>query len=164
MICELRPFLILGVDSCHKPRRGPSRLSSRKRVNNRPACRRCSAQRRTTLPSAPKKVTRGNGAVTGTPGASERLIVIGFVGGFARHDDQKHPEVQFAESLRERYRSKISADVFGNVHGRDALRLLLRLLDSDENGNLCINEKQRARIVLFGHSWGAAETLVFAGN
>ena len=113
-------------------------------------------------PSSPKKVTRNSGAVTGVPGASEKIIVIGFVGGFARHDDQKHPEVQFAEYLRQRYRSRISAEIFGNHHGRKALRHVLRLLDTDGNGSLSVDEKQRARIVLYGHSWGAAETLVFA--
>jgi len=113
-------------------------------------------------PSSPKKVTRTSGAVAGVPGASEKIIVIGFVGGFARHDDRKHPEVQFAEYLRERYRSGISVEVFGNHHGRKALRHVLRLLDTDGNGSLSVDEKQRARIVLYGHSWGAAETLVFA--
>ena len=39
---------------------------------------------------------------------------------------------------------------------------VLRLLDTDGNGSLSADEKQRARIVLYGHSWGAAETLVFA--
>ena len=114
------------------------------------------------LSGSPKNVTRPNGTANGTPGASEKIIVIGFVGGFARHDDQKHPEVQFAEYLRQRYRSRISAEVFGNHHGRKALRQVLRLLDTDGNGSLSADEKQHARIVLYGHSWGAAETLVFA--
>ena len=114
------------------------------------------------LPGSPKRVTRPNGAANGTPGASEKIIVIGFVDGLARHDDQKHPEVQFAEYLRQRYRSRISAEVFGNHHGRKALRQVLHLLDTDGNGSLSADEKQHARIVLYGHSWGAAETLVFA--
>jgi len=114
------------------------------------------------LPSLPKTVTHNDGAVTGTRSAPQEIIVIGFVGGFARHDDQKHPEVQFAEYLRERYRSRIYAEVFGNHHGRKALRDVLRLLDRDGNGSLSTNEKERARVVLYGHSWGAAETLVFA--
>ena len=91
-----------------------------------------------------------------------RVIVIGFVGGFARHDDQGHPEVQFAEYLRNRYRPDMYAEVFGNHDGRMALREVLRLLDADGKGNPSFTERQHARIVLYGHSWGAAETVVFA--
>lgn len=114
------------------------------------------------LPGMPKMVTHNIGAVKGTSSASQKIIVIGFVGGFARHDDKKHPEVQFAAYLRERYRSRINAEVFGNHHGRKALRHVLRLLDRDGNGNLSVDEKEQAGIVLYGHSWGAAETVVFA--
>src|SRR5580704_4092879 len=35
-----------------------------------------------------------------------KTIVIGFVGGFAKRDDVKHPEVQFAANLRQRYPSQ----------------------------------------------------------
>jgi hypothetical protein len=64
-------------------------------------------------------------------GNSPAVIVIGFEGGFVRSDDQKHPEVQFAKYLRERCRSDIYAEVFGNHHGRKALHEVLRLLDTD---------------------------------
>jgi hypothetical protein len=91
-----------------------------------------------------------------------RVIVIGFVGGFARSDDKKHPEVQFAESLREHYRSDVYAEVFGNHHGREALHEIIRLLDTNRNGALSSVEKENARIIIYGHSWGAAETVVLA--
>ncbi|MGC2182640.1 MAG: hypothetical protein WA637_05130, partial [Terriglobales bacterium] len=42
------------------------------------------------------------------------VMVIGFVGGFVRHDDVRHPEVEFAGLLRERYPSVVHADVFSN--------------------------------------------------
>lgn len=54
------------------------------------------------------------------------------------------------------------AEVFGNHDGRMALRKVLRLLDADGHGNPSSTEKQNAKIVLYGHSWGAAETVVFA--
>jgi hypothetical protein len=88
--------------------------------------------------------------------------VIGFVGGFARSDDQKHPEVQFAQALREHYRSGIYAEVFGNHHGRQALHEIFRLLDTSGNGSLSSAERKRAKIIIYGHSWGAAETIVLA--
>ena len=95
-------------------------------------------------------------------GNAPKVIVIGFVGGFVRSDDQKHPEVKFAETLREHYRSDIYAEVFGNHHGRKALHEVLRLLDTDGNGTLSTAEKGHARIIIYGHSWGAAETVVLA--
>lgn len=101
-------------------------------------------------------------AVADRGGKTPRLIVIGFVGGFARGTDQGHPEVQFAEYLQDHYQSSIYAKVFENHHGREALNTVLRLLDSDGNGTLSISEKKQAGIILYGHSWGAAETVLIA--
>ncbi len=93
---------------------------------------------------------------------ARKVIVIGFVGGFAREDDQGHPEVQFAEYLQDHYRPGMHAEVFANHDGRKALHEVLRLLDGNGNGNPSSAEKEHARIILYGHSWGAAETVVFA--
>ena len=93
---------------------------------------------------------------------TRRVIVIGFVGGFARPDDQGHPEVQFAEYLRDHYRPDVHAEVFGNHDGKKALHEVLRLLDSDGKANPTPTEKEHAKIIIYGHSWGATETVVFA--
>lgn len=105
---------------------------------------------------------RDNHGVAENEGKAQPLIVIGFVGGFARSDDQKHPEVQFAEYLRGQYSSSIDAEVFGNHDGKKALNRVLRLLGSEGSGALSPSEKKQARIILYGHSWGATETVVFA--
>ena len=114
------------------------------------------------LPSAEETSIMNNRAAVQSGASTRRVIVIGFVGGFARQDDQGHPEVQFAEYLRNRYRPGLHAEVFGNHYGRKALHEVLRLLDADGNGNLSPAEKENARIIIYGHSWGAAETVVFA--
>jgi hypothetical protein len=93
--------------------------------------------------------------------AGGKLITIGFVGGFVSQDDAKHPEVQFAAYLRGCYPS-IEAVVFGNHHGRKALHEVVRMLDSDGNGVLTPNEKRESTIIIYGHSWGAAEKVTFA--
>lgn len=54
--------------------------------------------------------------------AIPKTIIIGFVGGFVKHDNAKHPEVQFAAYLRERHPSAIHAEVFSNHDGQKALR------------------------------------------
>jgi hypothetical protein len=89
-------------------------------------------------------------------------IVIGFVGGFVKNDDRAHREVQFAAEVRNNYSGKVQAEVFGNHQRAKAFRQVLLLLDTDQNGILTAAEKQQARIIIYGHSWGAMETLALA--
>jgi pimeloyl-ACP methyl ester carboxylesterase len=114
------------------------------------------------LGSAGETPALNNRAAVESGANTRRVIVIGFVGGFARQDDQGHPEVQFAEYLRDRYSPDLHAEVFGNHYGRKALHEVLRLLDGHGNSKPSSTEKEHALIILYGHSWGAAETLVFA--
>ena len=88
---------------------------------------------------------------------SQPVIVIGFVGGFVRHDAAAHQEVQLAARLQTEYPSGMEAKVFANHLGSEAHQEILRLLDTDHNGKVSVEEKLRARIVLYGHSWGASE-------
>jgi hypothetical protein len=104
-------------------------------------------------------LSRSSSAIS-TP-TLRNVIVIGFVGGFVSRNDTKHPEVQFAAYLRDRYPS-IHAEVFGNHHGGKALSQLLKLLDTNHDGILSPTEKQQATIIIYGHSWGATETVAFA--
>jgi pimeloyl-ACP methyl ester carboxylesterase len=83
---------------------------------------------------------------------NRKAIVVGFVGGFVRHDDARHAEVQFADHLRDRYRSAIDVEVFGNHSGNQALRYVLRRAAAE----------REPKIILFGHSWGATETIALA--
>ncbi|HTT22647.1 MAG TPA: hypothetical protein VMG82_27205, partial [Candidatus Sulfotelmatobacter sp.] len=53
-------------------------------------------------------------------------IIIGFVGGFVKSNDLKHPEVQFAELLRKSYSPNVHAEVFSNHNGKKALRRVLQ--------------------------------------
>jgi hypothetical protein len=93
----------------------------------------------------------------------QRVIVIGFLGGFVGHDDANHPEVWFAKYLRERYSSSsIFVDVFSNHEESIALHRVLSLLDTNCDGTLSDLEKKQARVIIYGHSWGASETAAFA--
>lgn len=89
-------------------------------------------------------------------------IIIGFVGGFVRRDDLKHPEVQFAALLRESYPSVVHAEVFSNHDGKHALRRVLQLLDTDGDGVLTSDENERANIIIYGHSWGASQAVTLS--
>jgi hypothetical protein len=92
---------------------------------------------------------------------TRNVIIVGFVGGFVSVKDTKHPEVQFAAYLRDRYPS-IHAEVFGNHQGRKALHDVERLLDTNHDGALSSLEKDHATIIIYGQSWGATETAAFA--
>lgn len=89
-------------------------------------------------------------------------IVIGFIGGFVRHDNPIHSEVQLADRLRREYPSGVYVEVFENHRGHDAYKKILELLNTDHSANLTPEEKQNARIILYGHSWGASEAIAVA--
>jgi hypothetical protein len=90
------------------------------------------------------------------------IVIIGFVGGFVRHDDRVHTEVQLVNRLREEYASAVFVQAFENHRGKDAHEAVLRLLDGNKDGKLSPEEKQSAHIIIFGHSWGASETVELA--
>jgi hypothetical protein len=94
--------------------------------------------------------------------AEPRLLVIGFVGGRVKHDNAVHQEVQLANHLREEYPSGLDVEIFENHSGPLAHQAILRMLDSDHDGSLSSAEKSGARIVLYGHSWGASEAVTTA--
>ena len=90
------------------------------------------------------------------------VLVIGFVGGFIRHDDPVHSEVQLAARLRKAYPSGVDVETFESYHGENARKKILRVLDTNHDGTLTSSEKQNARIILYGHSWGASEAIAVA--
>jgi pimeloyl-ACP methyl ester carboxylesterase len=96
-----------------------------------------------------------------TDPAIRNVIIVGFVGGFVSRNDTKHPEVQFAAYLRDRYPS-IHVEVYGNHHGGKALHQVEDLLDTNHDGVLSSTEKHQATVIIYGHSWGATETVEFA--
>src|SRR6185437_13503128 len=70
-------------------------------------------------------------------------IVVGFVGGFVRHNDEAHREVQLADELRDDYRRGVDVEVFAN-HAAQAHSRILSLLDEDGDGSVSGAEKSRA--------------------
>ena len=92
-----------------------------------------------------------------TPG-----IVIGFVGGMVGRDNAAHSEVQLAARLRSDGPAGVQVRLFENRRSGQANREILRLLDVDHDGTLTLGEKLGARIAIYGHSWGASETVTLA--
>ena len=89
-------------------------------------------------------------------------MVIGFVGGFVRHNDSVHSEVQLAERLRREYPAGVDVETFESYRGEAARRRILRLLSGSRSGAPASEEKRSARIILYGHSWGGSEAIAVA--
>ena len=91
-----------------------------------------------------------------------QAIVIGFVGGFIAHDNPVHSEVQLAARLRKEYPTGVVVETFESYRGEKAHQEILKLLDTNQDGTLTAAEKRNARIIIYGHSWGAAQTIYLA--
>lgn len=89
-------------------------------------------------------------------------ILIGFVGGFVSHDNSHHGPVQLAQRLRQSAPTGTYIRVFENRRRKQALAAVVRLLDLNRDGVLSAQEKARARIILFGQSWGAYAAVMLA--
>lgn len=103
-------------------------------------------------------------AVSASRQPSDKLIVIGFLGGKVSAGNLVHREAQLIGSLQQNHPSAIHAAAFANRDGDAALKTILGLLDHNKDGQLSDQEKSAARIVIFGHSWGASETITLAGR
>ncbi len=103
-------------------------------------------------------LTRGQTASTRPVSADEPstkppAIVIGFVGGFIAHDNPVHSEVQLAG---------VDVETFESYREARAKQKILKLLDTNRGGTLTTEEKQNARIIIYGHSWGGSESITLA--
>jgi hypothetical protein len=94
--------------------------------------------------------------------ATAPAIVIGFLGGRVAHTNAIHSEVQLATRLRQDYPAGVQVRLFENRRGDQALREILQLLDANRDGVLSSEEKHGARITIYGHSWGASETVALS--
>jgi pimeloyl-ACP methyl ester carboxylesterase len=96
-----------------------------------------------------------------TDSESAPAIVIGFVGGFVSPNDVVHSEVELANRVRREYPS-VYVQVFDNRHVGEAFKKIVELLDTRHTGRLTDDEQKTARIIIYGHSWGAAAAVKLA--
>lgn len=91
-------------------------------------------------------------------------LVIGLAGGMVRHDNPVHGVVQFAERLRRDFPEGVYVEVFENRRWQQAREEIERRLAVSRDGKPSAEEKQNARVIIYGHSWGASETLHLAAE
>jgi hypothetical protein len=85
-----------------------------------------------------------------------RVLVIGFLGGWEKWDDAGRGVRKFALHLRAKNIPGAHIETVENHRRGLALELVKRALDRNQDGALDDAEKQSARIILFGQSFGGA--------
>jgi pimeloyl-ACP methyl ester carboxylesterase len=78
------------------------------------------------------------------------------------HDDSVHSTVQVARDLRKDYPSNVHIETFENHRVTDAHGLIMLLLGAARTGGITDEQKRSARIILYGHSWGASAAVALA--
>jgi len=97
-----------------------------------------------------------------SPGPPPDVIVIGFMGGNVAADDATRNELVISNRLRASYLNGFYSAVFENRRLEDAHLKILQLLGSDSHHPLSAEQKGHARIILYGHSWGASAVVSLA--
>jgi pimeloyl-ACP methyl ester carboxylesterase len=116
----------------------------------------------TVMTAAAPLLHAADGAVSANPPTAAQYILVGFAGGFVRHDDLNHGPVQLAHRMQPDLPKGATIQVFENRHRRAAYEAILRRLDVNHDGILSVQEKAQARIILFGHSWGASAVVMLS--
>jgi hypothetical protein len=86
-----------------------------------------------------------------------QAIVLGFMGGHVAPDDATRNELIISNRLRASYPHGVYFEVWENRRVEDAHQKILRLLRDK-------NSKSHARIILYGHSWGASAVVTLASE
>jgi hypothetical protein len=107
-------------------------------------------------------VDPADGAAISRSQETPSSIVVGFVGGFVRADSPNHGPVDLGQKLERIAPKGAYIKVFENRRRKVAYDTILRLLDRNHDGVLSSDEKEQARIILFGHSWGASTVVLLA--
>lgn len=97
---------------------------------------------------------------TKTPVKQGDVVVLGFLGGFERWNDEHRGIRKLVLKLRES--DGVHAESFGNHRRGNARKFLLGALDANHNGKLDDDEKRSARVVLVGQSWGGGAAIKLA--
>lgn len=88
---------------------------------------------------------------TPQPLPSGGVLVVGFLGGFEHWNDEHRSVRKVAESLRSH---GLFAETAGNHNRETAMRMIHRALDTNGDGRIDAGEAARARVILYGQSWG----------
>lgn len=97
-----------------------------------------------------------------TPLAPSHTLVVGFHGGRDRWDNERVGVGRMAARLRSILPADVHVQTVENTRRDLALRFVRAALDSNRDGKLDNREREAARIILYGQSFGGAAVPKFA--
>lgn len=99
---------------------------------------------------------------TKTPLASGDYLIIGFMGGRDRWNDDRRAVRKLALKLRAMNRQDVHVETVENRKRCVAIQFVRSALDRNQDGKLDDEERRSARLILYGHSFGGAAVVKFA--
>jgi len=111
--------------------------------------------------ACPEKAAQSAGTASPS-GSSERTIVVGFLGGYVSRDSPIRSEVKMAHRLSADYADAARIETFENRHMDAAYREILSFISDGPAGPISDEQKRRARVIIYGHSWGGWATVALA--
>ncbi len=93
---------------------------------------------------------------TPTPLADGDTLVIGFLGGWEKWNEPHRGVRKFAMRLREKNLPGVHVETVENHRREIAVELVKKAFDRDGDGKLSAAEADKARLIIFGQSFGGA--------
>lgn len=100
--------------------------------------------------------------ITRTPLAPGDYLIVGFLGGRDRWNDDRRGVRKLALKLRSMNRPEVHVETFENQKRGRALTFVRQALDGNQDGRLDEEERARVRLILYGQSFGGAAVVKFA--
>lgn len=97
-----------------------------------------------------------------TPIAQQDVLVLGFMGGRDSWNNARVGVGRLAKRLREMHLPGIHVETVENRKRGLALELVRRAFDRNRDGKLDLRERESARVILYGQSFGGAAVVKFA--
>jgi hypothetical protein len=109
-----------------------------------------------------RRAMRYSDFITSTPIAPTDTLIIGFLGGRQPYDNDKEGTRRLALKLRGMELPGVHVETAENSRRELALELVERAFDRNRDGELDEAERQAARIIIYGQSFGGAAVVKLA--
>src|SRR5262245_40375375 len=96
-------------------------------------------------------------------GKSDKILVIGFVGGMRNPRDGRQGVIQIGDRLKSLGCSGLEVNIFSHWKWKRAYHLIYQIMDRDKDGHLSDKElRYGPKIIVYGHSMGGGAVIKLA--